>query len=70
MTVNEVADYSRRHEKTVARALRLYKRSNGRKGLRGAQPNGTNSCWRIRREDADRWCAGEPPLSPRRLHVA
>ena len=70
MTVKQVAEHSQRHPKTVAKALRLYRQSQGRKGLRGAQPNGTHSCWRVRREDVDRWCAGEPPLSPRRLHVA
>lgn len=70
LTVRQVATYAQRHPKTVERALRLYKRTNGRKGLRGAQANGANSCWRIRPEDAERWCGAEPPKSLRRLKSA
>lgn len=66
MSVNEAAVHARCSPKTVRRALRLYQRSKAQKGLRGAQPNGPNSCWRIRRDDVDRWCSGEAPLRPPR----
>lgn len=66
MSVKEAAAYARRHPKTIAAALRLYRNSQARKGLRGAQPNGPNSAWAIRRADVDRWCAGETPLRPPR----
>ncbi|MER7009892.1 hypothetical protein ABT324_00490 [Saccharopolyspora sp. NPDC000359] len=66
MTVRETAAYTRRHKDTVLRALREYQRTNGRGGLRGAQPK-PHACYRVRREDADRWMAGEPPARPRLL---
>lgn len=71
MTVKDAADHAGCSEKTVRRALRLYQRSKAQKGMRGAQPNGPNSNWRIRRDDVDRWCSGEPPLrAPRGLRAA
>ncbi|MEV0085225.1 hypothetical protein [Saccharopolyspora sp. NPDC050642] len=66
MTVRETADYTRRHKDTVLRALREYQRTDGRSGLRGAQPK-PHACYRVRRDDADRWMAGEPPARTRRL---
>lgn len=66
MTVKEIAAYCRRHPKTIERALREYQLSRGRRGLRGAQP-APNCQYRITREDADRWMAGETPK--RRVHL-
>jgi hypothetical protein len=65
MTVTETALYAKRHEQTVFKALWKYVRTDGREGLRGGQPNGPCSSWRVHREDIDLWLrGGQPP--PRR----
>lgn len=64
MTPAEVAGYSRRHVQTIYGALREYAASNGRRGLKGSQPD-ANCSWRVRREDVDSWLAGEKPASRR-----
>jgi hypothetical protein len=60
MTTQETAGYARVHENTVYRALKACVSSGGSRGLRGYQ-RGSDSPWRIHRDDADRWLRGESP---------
>lgn len=60
LTVQEAATYSRRHAQTLYTALRQYRSSHGRRGLRGSQ-NGDNCAWRIQRVDLDAWMEGQAP---------
>lgn len=66
MTVKETAAYTKRHPKTVERALREYQLSHGRRGLRGVQA-APNCQYRITRDDAERWMTGETPKRRVRL---
>ncbi|HJP80578.1 MAG TPA: hypothetical protein VJ914_40275 [Pseudonocardiaceae bacterium] len=69
MSVAETAAYTRRHPETVRRALREWERSKGRRGLKGAQPNGANACWSVHRDDADAWMSGALPAKSRRVRA-
>jgi hypothetical protein len=66
LSTAEAAVRTKRHPKTVLKALRKYEATKGREGMRGAQPNGPHSCWRVHLDDVDRWTAGEAPVRRRR----
>jgi hypothetical protein len=65
LSVAETATRTKHHPKTVLKALRKYQHTNGREGLKGGQPNGPRSRWRVHLTDADRWNAGEAPAQGR-----
>lgn len=60
MTVSEASTYSRRHPQTLYTALREYRASRGKRGLRGTQTD-ANCTWRIRQADIDAWMEGDQP---------
>lgn len=67
MTVREAATYSRRHYKTVLRALQEYARGvTNHRALAGFQAD-ANCMWSVHRDDVDRWVRRMPPTRARRI---
>lgn len=60
LTLDEACRYTRRSRETVRRAAVHYQRTQGREGLKGAQPK-PNACWRFAVPDLDRWVEGQRP---------